>query len=46
MVVCACHLSYLGNLNRRIVIQACLSKKQDPIPKINKAKMPGQWLKK
>jgi hypothetical protein len=36
MVVHTCHLSYVGSINWGIVVQACLSKKQDPIPKIAK----------
>jgi hypothetical protein len=34
----ACHLSYVGSINRRIKVPAGPDKKQDPIPKITKAK--------
>jgi hypothetical protein len=38
MVVCACHLSFTGSVDRRMAVQAALGKKQDFVSKINKAK--------
>jgi hypothetical protein len=35
----------MGSINRRITVQGSLGKKQDPIPKITKAKRAGAWLK-
>jgi hypothetical protein len=42
MVVYASYPSYVGNINRRTVIQADLSKKQDPVSKIAMAKRAGR----
>jgi hypothetical protein len=38
MVVCTCHPSYTGTINRRIQSRLAQAKMQDPIPKITKAK--------
>jgi hypothetical protein len=41
MVVCNCHSTHAGSVNRRTVAQAGLGLKQDPIFKITKAKRTG-----
>jgi hypothetical protein len=33
-----CHLSYIGNINRRVSVQAYLGKMPHPFSKITKAK--------
>jgi hypothetical protein len=45
MVVYACHPSYSGSINKRIVVHAGPSIKQDPISKITKPKGLEMWLK-
>jgi hypothetical protein len=45
LVVHTCCLSCTGNINSRITVQNGLSKKQDPMSKITKAKWSGAWLK-
>jgi hypothetical protein len=41
----ACHLCYMGSINRRITVWGGLGIKQDPISKVIKAKRVGAWLK-
>jgi hypothetical protein len=41
MVAYTCHSSYTGSINRSTVVPAGLDIKQDPIPKISKAKTAG-----
>jgi hypothetical protein len=41
MVACACHPSYVGSINRRVVVQASPGKKGDPISEITRGKKKG-----
>jgi hypothetical protein len=45
MVVCACHPSDGRKPTRRVMVQASLGKKQDPISKIARAKSMEVWFK-
>jgi hypothetical protein len=39
VVTHACHLSYVGSINKRNAVQACLGKREDPIPKIKEKRL-------